>query len=82
MSNDTAKNAAVTETAPSQILSTNEDPMELAVSSDRFQTLDLNDDLGGWIEVGRCEDQGEAIDLKDEMQLEDPFHLYKIVSED
>lgn len=41
-----------------------------------------NDDLGGWIEVGRCEDQGEAVDLKDELQLEDPFHLYKIVTDD
>lgn len=37
-----------------------------------------NDDLGGWIEVGRCEDQDEAIELRDELQVDDPTHRYKI----
>lgn len=38
------------------------------------------DDLGGYIECARCEDQDEAIDLKDEMQIADPYHTYKIMT--
>lgn len=40
-----------------------------------------NDDLGGWIECGRCEEPDEAISLRDELQLSDPTHRYKIVTE-
>lgn len=39
------------------------------------------DDLGGYIECARCEDQDEAIDLKDEMQIADPYHTYKIMTD-
>lgn len=38
-----------------------------------------NDDLGGWIECGRCEDQDEAIELRDQLQMNDPSHRYKIM---
>ena len=38
-----------------------------------------NDDLGGWIECGRYEDQDEAIEARDSFQVIDPDHKYKIV---
>lgn len=41
-----------------------------------------NDDLGGLIECGRFEDQDEAIDAKDAMQMRDPYHIYKIMTDD
>lgn len=66
MSNDTTKNAAVTPTAQSEILTSNEDPMELAVSSDRFQTLDLNADLSSE-GAGYCSLQ--AADDEDRVKL-------------
>lgn len=67
MSNDTTiKNAAVQETAPSQILTTPEDPMELAISSDRFQSLDLNADLSSGA-AGYCSLQ--AADDEDRVKL-------------
>lgn len=41
-----------------------------------------NDDLGGWIECGRFEDVDEAISLRDELQIGDPYHRYKITTTD
>lgn len=41
-----------------------------------------NDDLGGYIECARCEDQGEAIDIKDELQIEDPYHTSRIMTDE
>lgn len=42
----------------------------------------LSDDLGGWIECGRFEDADEAISLRDELQIGDPDHRYKIMTTD
>ena len=66
MSNDTIKNAAVTETAPSEVLTSTEDPMELAISSDRFQALDLTADLSTG-NAGYCSMQ--AADDEDRVKL-------------
>jgi len=41
-----------------------------------------NDDLGGWIECGRFEDADDAISLRDELQIGDPDHRYKIITTD
>lgn len=41
-----------------------------------------NDDLGGYIECARCEDQDEAIETKDQLQIADPYHIYRIMTDD
>lgn len=64
MSNDTTEAAA--QAAQSEILSTQEDPMELAISSDRFQTLDLNADLSS---EGACYCSLQAADDEDRVKL-------------
>jgi len=38
------------------------------------------DDLGGWIECGRYDDQDDAIEARDSLQVIDPNHTYKIMT--
>ena len=40
------------------------------------------DDLGGWIECGRYDDQDDAIEARDSLQVIDPNHTYKIMTDD
>lgn len=40
------------------------------------------DDLGGWIECGRYDDQDDAIEARDSLQMLDPAHTYKIMTDD
>lgn len=38
-----------------------------------------NDDLGGWIECGCYDNQDDAIEARDSLQVIDPYHTYKIM---